>query len=174
MMSLTIISITCIFILLTLPIMLFIILMKLSSSSKIDKNLSYLGSLFANMDPSCKSILWAVVNIFMYTNHSINFVMYCLTGSKFRTELATLFLPKHFTLSNSNTNNVISPYNENQSIMPISMRNFTVRNSIYQQNQLLKSPMRNSVNIRSSCANMNSINSLNKNKSVEKKYSPFN
>jgi hypothetical protein len=110
MMSLTIISITCIFILLTLPIMLFIICMKLESSSTIDKSFSRLGAFFAELDPNCKSILWALVNIFMYTNHSINFVMYCLTGSKFRTELATLFLPRHMTLSNAHTNNVLTPH----------------------------------------------------------------
>lgn len=109
MMSLTIISITCIFILLTLPIMLFIISMKLSSNSNLDKKFNSLGSWFANMDPNCKSILWSIMNLFMYTNHSINFVMYCLTGSKFRTELATLFLPKHFTLSSTNPN-VLAPH----------------------------------------------------------------
>jgi hypothetical protein len=41
---------------------------------------------------NCKSVVWAFVNLFMYVNHSINFVLYCLTGSKFRTELATLFI----------------------------------------------------------------------------------
>jgi hypothetical protein len=125
MMSLTIISITCIFIILTLPIMLFIILMKL-------------GSGILSQDPNCKSIIWSLVNIFMYTNHSINFVLYCLTGSKFRTELATLFLPKQVTL---NTNNLGNPHNFNnntnqnvvvfspfdQTLPFIQARNFNMR-----------------------------------------------
>jgi hypothetical protein len=203
MMSLTIISITCIFIILTLPIMLFIIAMKLDTSSKIDQSYnSPLGSMFASLDPNCKSILWALVNIFMYTNHSINFVMYCLTGSKFRTELATLFLPRHVTLSNGNTNNVLSPHligmtmaagamgsnqlfggggNDHHSIlstMPLSMRKYTTN-----------FPM---MNMRSNAAflkqtgqfggsvsnhNINSIlnNSNNSNSlNANKKYSPFN
>jgi ABC-type sulfate transport system permease component len=111
MMTLTIISITCIFILLTLPIMLFIVVDKLgsnnsfaednkttedeSSSAAFNSSLAtalpssykwlsfaYLAESFASMDPNCKSVIWAIVNIFMYVNHSINFVLYCLTGSK--------------------------------------------------------------------------------------------
>ena len=34
---------------------------------------------------------WAVVNIFMYTNHTINFIMYFLSGSRFRQEVKALF-----------------------------------------------------------------------------------
>lgn len=34
---------------------------------------------------------WAVVNMFMYTNNSFNFLLYCLSGSKFRTEVNRLF-----------------------------------------------------------------------------------
>ncbi len=97
MMTLTIISITCIFILLTLPIMLFIIVDKLGSiESKEEKNkffLIKLAGMVSHMNPNCKSILWAFVNIFMYVNHSVNFVLYCLTGSKFRTELANVLSP---------------------------------------------------------------------------------
>lgn len=34
---------------------------------------------------------WAVVNIFMYTNSSCNFFLYCLTGSRFRNEVKKIF-----------------------------------------------------------------------------------
>ena len=35
---------------------------------------------------------WAFVNILMYTNSTINFILYCLSGSKFRGELKKMFL----------------------------------------------------------------------------------
>jgi hypothetical protein len=81
MMTLTIISVTCIFIILTLPVMLYIVIEKITT---ID------GDFF--LDPNRKAVIWSVLNVLMYINHSINFVLYCLTGSKFRTELATLFV----------------------------------------------------------------------------------
>jgi hypothetical protein len=97
MMTLTIISITCIFILLTLPIMLFIIVDKLGSIEPKEEKDKFLlikmAAMVSHMNPNCKSILWAFVNIFMYINHSVNFVLYCLTGSKFRTELANVLSP---------------------------------------------------------------------------------
>ena len=86
MMSLTIMLVSCIFILLTLPIMLFIVIDKIDFVAQNSEHQS---------DSSCKSVIWALVNVFMYVNHSINFVLYCLTGSKFRTELATLFVSPH-------------------------------------------------------------------------------
>lgn len=109
MMSLTIISVTCIFILLTLPVMLFIVIEKITSSSSVFNSQSRdIGNFTSNNgsssitlnnrlfnDPNCKAIVWSIVNIFMYINHSINFVLYCLTGSKFRTELATIFVSPH-------------------------------------------------------------------------------
>ena len=140
MMSLTIILITCIFIILTLPIMLYIILIKLGStkSETIEKK-----DIFD--DPNCQSILWALVNIFMYTNHSINFVLYCLTGSKFRTELATLFLPKKVTLSaykffNNNNNhhhqsnfnnNVLSTFEQSTCLPPAHSCSMRHNNTFY-------------------------------------------
>ncbi|KAH3848485.1 G-protein coupled receptor daf-37-like [Dreissena polymorpha] len=35
---------------------------------------------------------WAVVNMFMYTNNSINFFLYCLSGTKFRKEVIRLVI----------------------------------------------------------------------------------
>ncbi|XP_025077655.1 probable G-protein coupled receptor 139 isoform X2 [Pomacea canaliculata] len=37
------------------------------------------------------SMAWAIVNIFMYTNNSINFLLYCVSGTRFRGELLSLF-----------------------------------------------------------------------------------
>ncbi|KAL3869226.1 hypothetical protein ACJMK2_041934 [Sinanodonta woodiana] len=34
---------------------------------------------------------WAVTNMLMYTNHSTNFLMYCLSGTRFRGEVKALF-----------------------------------------------------------------------------------
>ena len=37
---------------------------------------------------------WAIVNMLQYTNNSINFLLYCLSGSKFRNEVINLFCRK--------------------------------------------------------------------------------
>lgn len=37
---------------------------------------------------------WAVVNMLMYTNNAINFLLYCLSGTRFRREVANMFCPK--------------------------------------------------------------------------------
>ena len=34
---------------------------------------------------------WAIVNMFMYTNNSLNFLLYCLSGTKFRQEVRRIF-----------------------------------------------------------------------------------
>lgn len=40
----------------------------------------------ANLD-----LWWAIVNMLMYTNNSLNFLLYCLSGTKFRREVINLF-----------------------------------------------------------------------------------
>ena len=35
-------------------------------------------------------LLWTIINLMMYTNHVINFISYCMTGTKFRRELIRL------------------------------------------------------------------------------------
>lgn len=37
------------------------------------------------------NLIWSLVNILMYTNNAINFLLYCLSGSKFRNELKQIF-----------------------------------------------------------------------------------
>ena len=43
---------------------------------------------------------WAVVNMLMYTNNSLNFLLYCLSGSRFRQEVKRLFCPTRNESSN--------------------------------------------------------------------------
>lgn len=40
----------------------------------------------ANLD-----LWWAIVNMFQYTNNSLNFLLYCLSGTKFRKEVIKIF-----------------------------------------------------------------------------------
>jgi hypothetical protein len=144
MTNYTIILVTCIFFLLTLPIMLFIVfdkfiyiqrsvkgsLLQNDGNKKTflflinSKTMNVMKILFFKKDfnvnetnhsmsilvvtdrhfesifdmlkleTNCKAVLWACVNILMYTNHSINFVLYCLTGSKFRQEVSSFFSSK--------------------------------------------------------------------------------
>ncbi|XP_045215468.2 lysophosphatidic acid receptor 6-like [Mercenaria mercenaria] len=37
------------------------------------------------------ALWWAVVNMLMYVNNSLNFILYCLSGSKFRLEVKRIF-----------------------------------------------------------------------------------
>lgn len=41
---------------------------------------------FAELD-----LWWAIVNMFMYTNNSLNFLLYCLSGTRFRREVVRIF-----------------------------------------------------------------------------------
>lgn len=41
---------------------------------------------YANLD-----LWWAIVNMLMYTNNSLNFLLYCLSGTRFRQEVKRLF-----------------------------------------------------------------------------------
>lgn len=52
---------------------------------------------YADIDEKDFAVLnlaWALVNIFTYSNNTINFLLYCLSGSKFRQELAKIFSRK--------------------------------------------------------------------------------
>lgn len=52
---------------------------------------------------------WAIVNMLMYTNNSLNFLLYCLSGTKFRQEVINLFCKRYKSGRNS-TNSAISKY----------------------------------------------------------------
>ena len=95
MMTLTISSITCIFIILTLPVVLFIVIEKITiemNGNSAHGNETLIDEAYSFLAPDNRAVVWSILNILMYVNHSINFVLYCLTGSKFRAELATLIV----------------------------------------------------------------------------------
>ena len=49
---------------------------------------------YVTTDPQMKArmdLIWAVVNMFMYTNNGVNFILYSLSGSRFRHEVKRLF-----------------------------------------------------------------------------------
>ncbi len=74
-MCIMIVSVSVIFFVLEMPVLIFLCLMQ----GKFESNLTI-------------DLLWTVVNLMMYTNHVINFFSYCMTGTQFRSELINLFL----------------------------------------------------------------------------------
>ena len=46
---------------------------------------------------------WAIVNMLQYTNNAIHFFLYCLTGSKFRDELKSMFCCKRWVFPDITT-----------------------------------------------------------------------
>lgn len=47
------------------------------------------------MDHALIALTFTVVNLIMYINNATNFILYCITGSRFRRELKFMFLNKH-------------------------------------------------------------------------------
>ncbi|CAF0736918.1 unnamed protein product [Didymodactylos carnosus] len=102
-MCIMIISVSFIFFVLELPVGIFIIFYQ-SKTGNSDSdtasllNLFNIGDLYQNAtfqttvveSSSCVAATWAILNIMMYTNHVINFISYCMTGSRFRSELYAL------------------------------------------------------------------------------------
>jgi hypothetical protein len=70
-----IVSVSVIFFILEAPILIFICLMQAE---------------WINPDLPHIDLLWTIMNLMMYTNHVINFISYCMTGTKFRRELLRL------------------------------------------------------------------------------------
>ncbi|CAH1794123.1 unnamed protein product [Owenia fusiformis] len=81
--SMTAILVLCnfVFIVCTLPIVIF-----LMSKDVWYPNVFPLDPLYPKYN-----LGWAIVNMFQYTNHAINFLLYCLAGPKFRRELVSIF-----------------------------------------------------------------------------------
>ncbi|RNA15991.1 FMRFamide receptor-like [Brachionus plicatilis] len=75
-MCIMIVSVSVIFFVLEAPILLFICLIQ---GSYIQPTWPYI------------ELFWTIMNLMMYTNHVINFISYCMTGTKFRRELLRLF-----------------------------------------------------------------------------------
>jgi hypothetical protein len=94
-MCVMILTVSILFFILELPVLIFICLMQ---GELIPKN------------SSCNEFLFIVTNLMMYTNHVINFVSYCMTGTKFRRELIRMFqFDKLMSLLRSN--NIITKNN---------------------------------------------------------------
>ena len=77
---------------------------------------------FVNMQPRDAAIYelaWAGVNVVMYTNNSINFLLYCISGSRFRESLRSLFIRKRRIYPTAsftrNDNSVMQPTGSQQS-----------------------------------------------------------
>ncbi|CAH1791120.1 unnamed protein product [Owenia fusiformis] len=50
-----------------------------------------------------ETLFWVIVNMLMYLNSAVNFVMYCLSGTKFRESMRELFLGKKTIFRNTNS-----------------------------------------------------------------------
>lgn len=74
-MCVMIVSVSIIFFVLEMPVLIFLCLMQ----GKFEPNVTI-------------DLLWTIVNLMMYTNHVINFFSYCMTGTQFRRELLNLIL----------------------------------------------------------------------------------
>lgn len=78
-MTITLIVLNTAFLISTTPISIY-----LAFYNKWSKNAS-------NHDVARLVLLWAVVNLLMYSNNTVNFLLYCVSGSNFRREIRCLF-----------------------------------------------------------------------------------
>ncbi|XP_061165763.1 FMRFamide receptor-like [Saccostrea echinata] len=69
----------CVFLALTLPIVVYLIVYPYVLYDATDHVTAVL------------QLLWAIANMFQYTNNTIHFFLYCMTGPRFRRELFKLF-----------------------------------------------------------------------------------
>ena len=74
-------TVNCVFLITTFPIQLFLILEEslFPTDNRTDEQ------------TAAHNLWWAVVNMLQYSNNSIHFFLYCLTGPRFRQELKKLF-----------------------------------------------------------------------------------
>ncbi|CAH1796314.1 unnamed protein product [Owenia fusiformis] len=77
-MTIMLLAISFIFVILTSPIVIYE-----AGYQDFAKDRSPLGR-------ARDALVWAIVNMFLYLNHAINFFMYCLSGSRFREEMRRL------------------------------------------------------------------------------------
>lgn len=78
-MSTLLVALNCAFILCTLPVCIYFIGEPYWIPKDVPRNIQL-------QDP-----WWAFVNLLMYTNNSINFILYCLSGSRFREAIRKMF-----------------------------------------------------------------------------------
>ncbi|KAK7103629.1 cysteinyl leukotriene receptor 1-like [Littorina saxatilis] len=78
-MTITLVALSIIFFFLTSPVCVYNII-EHYVEEELEKNPSARGS-------AKLRLAWAAVNVLMYTNSTVNFYLYCLSGAKFRQEL---------------------------------------------------------------------------------------
>ena len=93
-LTLVIVSIT--FIILCLPLSLFVLFPDILLEKMPDENIFSL---------SVQTFIYAIVNLLWYCNSTVNFYLYCLTGSKFRTECLRVLTLKRFPRSKQDAAN---------------------------------------------------------------------
>lgn len=96
-MCIMIVSVSVLFFVLEAPILLFICLIQ---GSYIQPNWPYI------------ELFWTIMNLMMYTNHVINFISYCMTGTKFRRELLRLLCIHTFLKQMDDYKNMFISHNE--------------------------------------------------------------
>ena len=95
-MTAILITISFSFLITTAPISIFLI--ATGAQWKSVASISQLG----------KRTVWAVFNLLTYVNNTINFLLYCVSGSRFRKELITIFRRKR-TIAPTKTNRTLRP-----------------------------------------------------------------
>ncbi|CAF0749550.1 unnamed protein product [Brachionus calyciflorus] len=101
-MCVMIVSVSVIFFILEAPILIFICLIQ---GSYIQSTWPYI------------ELFWTIMNLMMYTNHVINFLSYCMTGTKFRRELLRLLSIHIICKSLTNYKNLFTSHFDHNNVV---------------------------------------------------------
>nr|QVK45798.1 G protein-coupled receptor [Proales similis] len=113
-MCVMIVTVSILFFILEAPALIFICLMQ--------------SKYFHDLTRPEIRLFWAVANLMMYFNHGINFLSYCMTGTKFRRELIKLlFLNKLFKQLSNQIGLFSSNYQREQTLNPTTRINNPAR-----------------------------------------------
>lgn len=129
-MCIMIVSVSVIFFILEAPVLILICLMQ---GEYIKPEWPYI------------ELVWTVVNLMMYTNHVINFISYCMTGTKFRRELLRLlcvhkvlkFLSSYKNLNFLTTTNLNATNNQHNLTMKLNQLNAVRTEFVEAENQMV-------------------------------------
>lgn len=78
-------TVNCVFLVLTVPIVIWL----------IGYRFWYVPTTTSEHFRAVLQLLWAIANMLQYTNNTIHFFLYCLTGPRFRSELKAVFKRKN-------------------------------------------------------------------------------
>lgn len=129
-MAITIIGVTILFIVFTVPINIYIpITLAISASNNTastghSSNQSQYNSTNVNNTEECQDLLFSILNNMVNANHSINFFLYYITNSKFNKEFKSLLMifsnmrgfrarERLFSTANSTITNNVNTNNNN-------------------------------------------------------------